>query len=94
MIINSHESYISIEFNNYCKFNNIITITIPAHSSHLLQLLDIELFLFLKITYGYQINIFIQASINHIIKSEFFIVYLVAYNIIFIKKILKKFSEK
>ena len=53
LIINNHESHISIKFNNYCKFNNIIIITIPAHSSYLLQPLNIGLFLFLKIAYNH-----------------------------------------
>ena len=47
----------SIEFDDYCKFNNIITVNMPAHSSHLLQLLDIKIFSFLKAAYNYQINL-------------------------------------
>ena len=59
LIIDSYRSYISVEFDDYCKFNNIIIINIPAHSSHLLQLLDVGIFLFLKATYNHQINLFI-----------------------------------
>ena len=47
----------SIEFDDYCKFNNIITVNMPAYSSHLLQLLDIKIFSFLKAAYNYQINL-------------------------------------
>ena len=43
----------SVKFDNYCKLNNIITINMSAHSSHLLQSLDVEIFLFLKVVYGY-----------------------------------------
>ena len=84
----------SIEFDNYCKLNNIVIVNMPAYSSHLLQLLNIGIFLFLKAVYNHQINLFIQASINHIIKLEFFIIYLTAHNKIFIKKISKKLSKK
>ena len=84
----------SIKFNNYYKLNNIITVSMPTHSSHLLQLLNIGIFSSLKATYGHQINLFIQASINHITKSEFFVAYLITHNKIFIKKISKKLSEE
>ena len=94
LIIDGHRSYMSIEFDDYCKFNNIIIISISAHSSHLLQPLDVGIFSSLKTVYGHQINLFIQASINHIIKLEFFIVYLAIYNKIFIKKNIKKVFKK
>ena len=36
LIINDHRSHMFVEFDDYCKFNNIIIVSIPAHSSHLL----------------------------------------------------------
>ncbi|KAH9227612.1 hypothetical protein K456DRAFT_1927911 [Colletotrichum gloeosporioides 23] len=59
LIINGHESYLSAEFNNYCKQNAIITISMPLHLSHLLQLLDIALYSPLKCAYSDEINLFI-----------------------------------
>ena len=53
LIIDNYDSYTFIEFDEYCKFNNIITITMPVHSSHLLQPLNIELYSSLKVAYGY-----------------------------------------
>ena len=53
LIINDYNNYTSIKFNNYCKFNNIIIITMSAYLFHLLQPLDIKLFSFLKIIYNY-----------------------------------------
>ncbi|KAH5234050.1 hypothetical protein HBI62_050150 [Parastagonospora nodorum] len=41
LIIDGHESYDSLEFQQYCKDNKIITICMPPHSSHLLQPLDV-----------------------------------------------------
>ena len=90
LIINNHNNYIFIRFNEYCKFNNIIIINIFIHSSHLLQLLNVGLYLFLKFVYGYQISFFICIFNNYIIKIEFFIAYLVIHNAVFTKKILKK----
>ncbi|KAH9233127.1 hypothetical protein K456DRAFT_53790, partial [Colletotrichum gloeosporioides 23] len=67
LVIDGHESYLLAEFDDYCKQNAIITISMPPHLSHLLQLLDIALYSPLKRVYGDEINLFIQASINHII---------------------------
>ena len=53
LIIDSHKNHISIKFNNYYKLNNIITVNIPTHSSHLLQSLDIGIFSPLKAVYNY-----------------------------------------
>ena len=90
LIIDDYNNHISIEFNEYCKFNNIITINMLAHSFHLLQSLNIELYLLLKLAYGCQINFFICISINYIIKIEFFIAYLTAHNVVFTKKNIKR----
>ena len=49
----------------------------PAHSSHLLQPLDISCFTTLKRTYGRQIEQLIRDRVNHIDKPDF----LIAYNI-------------
>ena len=89
LIINSHENYISTEFDEYCKINNIVTVNIPVYLSHLLQPLDVGLYSSLKPAYGYQINFFIRVSINHITKAEFFIIYLAAHNAVFTKKNIK-----
>ena len=84
----------SIEFDNYCKFNNIITVSMPVYLSHLLQSLNIKIFSPLKAAYSHQINLFIRASINHITKLEFFIIYLIAHNKIFTEKNIKKVFKK
>ena len=41
-----------VEFNDYCKFNKIIIVNMLMHSFHLLQLLDVGLYLFLKFVYN------------------------------------------
>ncbi|ENH75791.1 hypothetical protein FOC1_g10001176, partial [Fusarium oxysporum f. sp. cubense race 1] len=36
LILDGHESHLSADFQIYYKVNNIITLCIPPHSSHLL----------------------------------------------------------
>ena len=80
LILDGHESHMSAEFNHYCKENKIIPISMPPHSSHLVQPLDVALFRPLKHAYGEEINDFVRASINHITKSEFFIAFKAAHD--------------
>jgi DDE superfamily endonuclease/helix-turn-helix, Psq domain len=80
LVLDGHESHESAEFQEYCTANNIITLCLPAHSSHLTQPLDVGCFSVLKRMYGRQIETFIKAHINHITKVEFFLAFHAAYN--------------
>ncbi|KAF4306716.1 hypothetical protein GTA08_BOTSDO06117 [Botryosphaeria dothidea] len=71
LVIDGHESHISLEFQEICKENNIITLYMPPHSSHLLQPLDVGCFSLLKKAYGRQIESLARNHINHITKLEF-----------------------
>ena len=53
LIINGYKSHMSAEFDEYYKENKIVTVYMPAHSSHILQLLDVGLYSPLKSAYGY-----------------------------------------
>ena len=44
LILDGHESHKSIAFQNLCEKNNIITLCMPPHSSHILQPLDVGYF--------------------------------------------------
>jgi len=66
-----HESHHSVSFELFCQENNIITLCMPAHSSHILQPLDISCFGPLKKAYGRQIEDLIKTSITHITKEDF-----------------------
>jgi hypothetical protein len=44
LVLDGHESHHSTEFELYCKENKIITLCMPAHSSHILQPLDVGCF--------------------------------------------------
>ena len=52
LVIDGHESYDSLKFQQYCKDNKIITVCMPAYSSHLLQPLNVGCFAPLKKAYG------------------------------------------
>jgi hypothetical protein len=72
LILDGHESHHSDEFEEYCKENNIITLCMPPHSSHILQPLDVGCFSPLKKAYGRQIEDMMRAHITHITKDDFF----------------------
>jgi hypothetical protein len=71
LILDSHESHHSLEFQELCKENNIYTLCMPPHSSHLLQPLDVGCFSPLKRAYSREIEDLIRHHINHITKLEF-----------------------
>jgi hypothetical protein len=79
LVLDGHESHESIEFQDYCKSHNIITLGLPPHSSHLTQPLDVGCFSVLKRMYGRQIEDLMKANINHITKAEFFMAFKAAY---------------
>jgi len=72
LILDGHESHQSFDFQAYCLQNNIITLCMPAHSSHKLQPLDVACFRPLKRAYGDAISNLMRAHITHITKEEFF----------------------
>ena len=72
LILDGHESHHSLEFELYCRNNNIVTLCMPAHASHLLQPLDIGCFGPLKRAYGREIEDLIRARVTHITKADFF----------------------
>jgi hypothetical protein len=71
LILDGHESHHSANFEIYCEENNIITLCMPPHPSHLLQPLDAGCFGPLKKAYGREIEHLIRRSITHISKTEF-----------------------
>ena len=78
LILDSHGSHATPEFDKFCKDYSIITLCIPAHSSHLLQLLDVGCFLLLKRAYGTQIGNYIRLGIHYVDKAEFLPVFMQA----------------
>ncbi|TVY62522.1 hypothetical protein Focb16_v004332 [Fusarium oxysporum f. sp. cubense] len=81
LILDGHESHHSANFQIYCEENNIITLCMPPHSSHLLQPLDVGCFGPLKKAYGREIEQLIRRSITHISKTEFFPAFYAAFQL-------------
>jgi len=71
LILDRHLSYLTPEFDKICEENNIISLCIPAHTSHLLQPLDIGCFSVLKRVYRALIMEEMRLSINSIDKDNF-----------------------
>jgi hypothetical protein len=89
LILDGHGSHRSADFQIYCEENNIITLCMPPHSSHLLQPLDISCFGPLKRAYGREIERLIRRSITHISKTDFFLAFYVAFQATITEKNIK-----
>jgi hypothetical protein len=89
LIVDGHESHHSADFELYCKENNIITLCMPAHSSHLLQPLDVGCFSPLKRVYSCQIEDLIRAHVSHITKADFFPAFKTAFCATFTERNIK-----
>ena len=75
LILDGHGSHNGPEFDLFCTKNSIIPLYMPAHSSHLLQPLDVSYFSFLKQAYRKEIEKRMGLGINHIDKNEFLTIY-------------------
>ena len=71
LILDGHGSHLTPQFDEICEQNKVIPICMPAHSSHLLQPLDIGCFAVLKRAYGRIVETKIRNGINHIDKLDF-----------------------
>ena len=71
LILDGHGSHLTPKFDEICSQNDIIPICMPAHSSHLLQPLDIGCLAVLKRSYGQMVETKMRLGINHIDKLDF-----------------------
>jgi hypothetical protein len=71
LILDGHGSHLTPGFDKACKDNNIIAIYMPAHSSHLLQPLDVGCFSPLKRAYRGLIEQKMRLGHNYINKFDF-----------------------
>lgn len=71
LVLDGHESHHSAAFEEYCRTNNILTLCMPAHSSHLLQPLDVGCFGPLKKAYSRQIENLVRTRITYVSKESF-----------------------
>ncbi|KAG2001679.1 hypothetical protein GB937_010022 [Aspergillus fischeri] len=75
LILDSHSSHQTAEFDAFCKENAIIYLCMPPHTSHLLQPLDVGVFSPLKHAYGKLVEGMMVARNNHINKEDFLHLY-------------------
>lgn len=80
LILDGHGSHHSTSFELFCKKNEIITLCMPPHSSHILQPLDVGCFGPLKKAYGRQIEEKVRAGITHVAKEDFLSAFLAAFH--------------
>lgn len=71
LMLDGHGSHHSTDFEIFCEENKIITLFMPAHSSHILQPLDVGCFGPLKLDYRPQIEGLMRSQITHITKVDF-----------------------
>jgi predicted HTH domain antitoxin len=71
LILNGHGSHLTSEFDHICKKNRIISLCMSAHSSHLLQPLDVSVFAVLKRAYGGLVEQRMRLDFNIIKKEDF-----------------------
>ena len=73
LILDGHGSHITWEFCSFCLDNDIILLCLPAHTTHLLQPLDVGLFSPLQHYYGKAVDNLIRDDTDlHIKKANFF----------------------
>ena len=72
MILNDHNSYCFIEFDNYCKEINIIVFCMLFYLFYIFQPFDVRCFGPLKTVYGKEIKKMMQMHFMYIIKNDFF----------------------
>jgi hypothetical protein len=83
LVLDGHGSHLTPDFDRTCKENNIIPLCMPAHSSHLLQPLDVGCFGPLKRAYGKLIEQKGRLGYNHIDKLDFLKAYPAAHQEVF-----------
>ncbi|CEO61207.1 hypothetical protein PMG11_05506 [Penicillium brasilianum] len=66
LILDGHGSHLTPQFDRICAENDIIPLCMPAHSSHLLQPLDVGCFAVVKRAYGRFVSDLARTGYNHI----------------------------
>jgi hypothetical protein len=75
LILDGHGSHATPEFDQFCTENKIITLCMLAHTSHLLQPLDVGCFSPLEVIYGHEVTELACQGIFHVDKIDFLWIY-------------------
>ena len=60
LVLDNHESHQSIETYELCRSNGVIMVSLPPHTSHRLQPLDVTLFSSLKVAYNKECDLYMS----------------------------------
>ena len=92
LIFDGYNNYYIIDFDNYCKNNNIVLFCMFIHLFYIFQFFNVKCFGFFKISYNKKIEQMMCMQIMYIIKNNFFFVFkCVFYVIISLKNIQASF---
>ena len=72
LILDGHDSHVTWEFLDYCLQNDIIPLCLPAHSTHILQPLDVGLFGPLQRNYSHCLDDYMEGGETGINKGDFY----------------------
>lgn len=89
LILDGHDSHMTPEFESFCEEQGIITLCMPAHSSHLLQPLDVGCFGPLKKAYSARIQRLGMVGYHYLIKEDFLPQFKPAYEAAFTSQNIK-----
>ena len=93
LILDGHESHQSQDFKDYCLEHKILTLCMPAHSSHILQPLDVVCFSPLKLKYSQRVRDLARRRVYHINKEGFLPAFKLAFFDVFREENCRKAFE-
>jgi hypothetical protein len=73
LVLDGYSSHATLEFNQFCTENKIITLCMPPHTSHLLQPLDVGCPF--KTAYGHKVSELARQGVFHVDKLDFLWIY-------------------
>ena len=86
LIIDGHDSHVTIEFVQYCVQHNICLYSLPAHSTHFLQPLDVGQFGSLQRAYSKSVDHSMRHGPTGLFKGNFLPLYVQAREIAYTTK--------
>ena len=85
LIVDGHESHLTMDFIEYCDQNKILLAVYPPHSTQTLQPLDVVMFKPLSVAYSNEVSAFMERSqgLTSMSKRDFFPLFYRAWQISF-----------
>ncbi|XP_049961752.1 uncharacterized protein LOC126481835 [Schistocerca serialis cubense] len=65
LILDNHSSHMSLDIFEFCKKHSIVMVTIPPHTSHKLQPLDVTFFSSLKLVFSRECDMYMKSQVYH-----------------------------